>query len=143
MGSSGRSERVRKISPPTGIRSPDRPPRSESLYRLSYPSPLRSYGCLENTQFQTRTHAHTYGLRQRGTYRQRLGYHDASKTCTSPISRGRPPPSHRRIPNHKNPHLAFLFLLPIPHLLLLPIPPPFLLRLPVTLRKKWKTSKTY
>ena len=25
---------------PTGIRSPDRPARSESLYRLSYPSPL-------------------------------------------------------------------------------------------------------
>jgi hypothetical protein len=24
-------------SPPTGIRSPDRPGRSESLYRLSYP----------------------------------------------------------------------------------------------------------
>jgi hypothetical protein len=25
---------------PTGIRSPDRPARSESLYRLSYPCPL-------------------------------------------------------------------------------------------------------
>jgi len=24
----------------TGIRSPDRPPRSESLYRLSYPGPI-------------------------------------------------------------------------------------------------------
>ena len=31
----GRSGRVRKISPPTGIRSPDRPARSELLYRLS------------------------------------------------------------------------------------------------------------
>jgi hypothetical protein len=28
----------RKISPPTGIRSPERPARSQSLYRLSYPS---------------------------------------------------------------------------------------------------------
>ena len=28
--------RVRKISPPTGIESPERPARSESLYRLSY-----------------------------------------------------------------------------------------------------------
>jgi hypothetical protein len=28
-----------KLAPPTGIRSPDRPPRSESLYRLSYPGP--------------------------------------------------------------------------------------------------------
>ena len=31
------SEQVRKISPPTGIRSPNRPARSESLYRLSHP----------------------------------------------------------------------------------------------------------
>ena len=39
-GFQGRSERVRKISPPPGIRSPNRPARSESLYRLSYPSPV-------------------------------------------------------------------------------------------------------
>jgi hypothetical protein len=32
-GAQGRSERVRKISPPTGIRSPDRPASSESLSR--------------------------------------------------------------------------------------------------------------
>ena len=32
------SGRVRKVSPLTGIRSPDRPARSESLYLLSYPS---------------------------------------------------------------------------------------------------------
>jgi len=32
----GQSGKVRKISPPTGIRSPDRPARSLSLYRLSY-----------------------------------------------------------------------------------------------------------
>jgi hypothetical protein len=37
-GPQGRSGRVRKISPPTGIRSPDRPARSHSLYRLSYPA---------------------------------------------------------------------------------------------------------
>ena len=37
VGPQGRSGRVRKISPHTGIRSPDRPSRSESLYRLSYP----------------------------------------------------------------------------------------------------------
>jgi len=37
-GTQGRSGRVRKISPSphTGIRFPDRPARSESLYRLSY-----------------------------------------------------------------------------------------------------------
>jgi hypothetical protein len=28
-----------KYAPPTGIRSPDRPARSESQYRLSYPGP--------------------------------------------------------------------------------------------------------
>ena len=38
-GSQGRSGWVRKISPPTGIRSPDCPARSESLYRLSYRGP--------------------------------------------------------------------------------------------------------
>jgi hypothetical protein len=36
-GRHGLSGRVRNISPPTGIRSPDLPARSESLYRLSYP----------------------------------------------------------------------------------------------------------
>ena len=37
----GRSRQVRKISPPTGIRSLDRPARSYPLYRLSYPGPPR------------------------------------------------------------------------------------------------------
>ena len=38
-GSRGRSGRVGENLAPTGIRSPDRPARSESLYRLSYPGP--------------------------------------------------------------------------------------------------------
>jgi hypothetical protein len=38
-GPQGRSGQVRKALPPTGIRSPDRPARSESLHRLSYPGP--------------------------------------------------------------------------------------------------------
>ena len=38
-GPRGLSGRLQKISPPTGIPSPDRPARSESLYRLSYPGP--------------------------------------------------------------------------------------------------------
>jgi hypothetical protein len=38
-GPQGRYVRVRKISPPAEIRSPDRPAWSESLYRLSYPGP--------------------------------------------------------------------------------------------------------
>ena len=40
-GSQGRSGQVRENSPPTGIRSPDRPARSQSLYRLSYPVHVR------------------------------------------------------------------------------------------------------
>jgi hypothetical protein len=36
VGPQGRSGRVRKISPNPGIRSPDRPARSKTLYRLSY-----------------------------------------------------------------------------------------------------------
>jgi hypothetical protein len=39
-GSQCRSGQVRKISPPTGIRSPDLPARSQSLYRLRYPAHL-------------------------------------------------------------------------------------------------------
>ena len=35
-GSQGRCGRVRKISPSTGIQSPDIPARRESLYRMSY-----------------------------------------------------------------------------------------------------------
>ena len=38
-GPQGRSGRVRKVSPPTGIRSPDCPTRSKSLYWLTYPDP--------------------------------------------------------------------------------------------------------
>jgi hypothetical protein len=40
-GPQGPSGQVRKISPPTGIPSPDRPAHSESLYRLRYPDSLR------------------------------------------------------------------------------------------------------
>ena len=36
-GPQGRSGKMRKISPPTGMRSPDRPARNELLYRLIYP----------------------------------------------------------------------------------------------------------
>ena len=39
-GPQGRSRRVQKISSLTGIGSPDRPARNESLYRLRYPVPL-------------------------------------------------------------------------------------------------------
>jgi hypothetical protein len=41
-GPQSQSGRVRKILPPTGIRFPDRPARSESLYRMSDPSPEES-----------------------------------------------------------------------------------------------------
>ena len=42
-GPQGRSGRVRKISSPTGIRSPDRPTRSELLHRLSHSGPHFTY----------------------------------------------------------------------------------------------------
>ena len=48
-GPQGRSGRVRKISPPrTGIRSPDRRARSESLYRLSYPGSHINQPCKQH-----------------------------------------------------------------------------------------------
>jgi len=37
-GPQGRSGQVRNILPPTGIRSPDRPARSQSLYGLCCPA---------------------------------------------------------------------------------------------------------
>ena len=37
-GPQGRYGEVRKVSPPTGIPSPARPTRSQSLYRLRYPA---------------------------------------------------------------------------------------------------------
>ena len=46
-GPQGRSGQVRKISSPTGIRSPDRPARSQSLYRLRYPAHLFRCGTLK------------------------------------------------------------------------------------------------
>jgi len=42
-GPQGRSGEMRKISPLTGIRSPDRPARSQLLYQLRY----RAHLCLE------------------------------------------------------------------------------------------------
>jgi hypothetical protein len=48
-GPQGRSGQVRKISPPTGIRSPDRPDRSQSLYWLRYPAhKLASKTCFKS-----------------------------------------------------------------------------------------------
>ena len=51
-GPQGRSGWVRKISPPTGIRSPDGPARSESLYRLHYPGPSYASESNENYRFE-------------------------------------------------------------------------------------------
>jgi len=53
-GSQGRSRRMQNISPPTGIRSLDRPARSMWLYRLRYPGPRRSEHCA--------SHANTLSL---------------------------------------------------------------------------------
>jgi hypothetical protein len=47
VGPQGRSVQVRKISPLSGIRYPDRPARSESLHRPSYPGSLHSILSLE------------------------------------------------------------------------------------------------
>jgi hypothetical protein len=48
-GPQGRSGQVRKISSHTGIQSPDRLGRSQSLYRLSYPGPqLGEEPCVNN-----------------------------------------------------------------------------------------------
>ena len=51
VGHQGRSGRVRKISTPTGIRSPDGPGRSESLCRLRYPDRHANHGALTSNVF--------------------------------------------------------------------------------------------
>ena len=50
-GPQGRSGHVRKISPPTGIRSPDRPACNQSLYRLSYRAHLNTHFKFNNFFF--------------------------------------------------------------------------------------------
>ena len=54
-GPQDRAEQVRKISPPppTGIRSPDRPALSQSLYRLSYRAHLCCIGSRNIGKIQT------------------------------------------------------------------------------------------
>ena len=50
MGRRAGLDRCVKSRPPTGIRSPDRPARSQSLYRLSYPAHKQAYKQLSITQ---------------------------------------------------------------------------------------------
>jgi hypothetical protein len=50
-GPRGGSGQVRKISPPTGIGSTDRPARSQALYWLIYSGPL-SYAALPTNNFR-------------------------------------------------------------------------------------------
>jgi len=56
--------RVRKTSPTTGIRFPDRPARSESLYRLSYPDPptyrsIRNFHYMPSVIFHGKVQRHS------------------------------------------------------------------------------------
>ena len=60
-GPQGRSGRVRKISPPTWIRSPDRPSLSESLYQMSYSAPRVYIRARARTHTRAHTHTHTHG----------------------------------------------------------------------------------
>ena len=46
-GPQGRPGQVRKTSPPTEIRSSDRPARNQSLYRLSYRPTIRRSNCIK------------------------------------------------------------------------------------------------
>jgi len=61
-GAHGRSGQVRKISPPTGIRSPVRPARSQSLYRLSNPGPRDLLKLTKNFWSQNYFVAYIYNL---------------------------------------------------------------------------------
>jgi len=51
VGPQGRPGRARKISPPTGIRSPDHPALSKSQCRLKYPGPQANLIQCKNVKF--------------------------------------------------------------------------------------------
>jgi hypothetical protein len=76
-----------KISPPSGIRSPDRPARSQSLYPISYPAHCM-IKCLDNFPFTVRLEASITWLNgkvlgQLGIYNDtRSLYHLASRRET-------------------------------------------------------------
>ena len=59
-GPVGRSGRVRKCLAPTGIRSPNRPARSESLYRLSYPGPRKQNKYIKKKIYRVRDRTRGY-----------------------------------------------------------------------------------
>jgi hypothetical protein len=65
-GPHGRSVQARKISPPTGIRFPDRPARSQSLYRLRYPAHWVSIGTAFNWHRVLQFAVHLYRSVGRG-----------------------------------------------------------------------------
>jgi len=65
-GPQGRSGQVRKISPPTGIRSPNRPARSQSLYRLRYPA--HSNNNNNNNNNNNKVNAGTSDIRTMNSY---------------------------------------------------------------------------
>ena len=53
--------------PPSGIRSPDRPARSQSLYRLSYPAHVRWKRLLEFSIWDTRAVTRSSDIKYSGT----------------------------------------------------------------------------
>ena len=71
-GPQGRSGRVRKISPPTGIRSLVRPARMNLLHRRRYPGPLTALGeeiieghqCRFRRYMSNTDHAHIFCIRR-------------------------------------------------------------------------------
>ena len=97
---------------PNGIRSPDRPARSESLYRLSYPGPLlrqynKQYISLKSVILNIRNNHFLLNWRVLKSFMKIKGYlslntfllwHVASSLCIrSWKSRGNMVPSHSRV----------------------------------------------
>ena len=109
-GPQGRSGRVEKISPPTGIRSPYRPARSESLYRLSYSGsnsstniiliiPLSSYypqRCYCYTKFYIGTTAVQNFKNSTKNYHIHINIFTKSASCAAGRCRIHPPKPVRK-----------------------------------------------
>jgi len=63
----GLDRRGKSRPPPIGIRSPDRPARSESLYRMSYPGlqiTITAAAYFGGSRFELRTKQSSVGLPQ-------------------------------------------------------------------------------
>jgi hypothetical protein len=91
----GRSGWIRKVSPPAGIRSRDRPDRSESLYRLRYLDPphrfsassVKGLRCIRSTEPRTFLSPYFYSENTGGNFLRNFSKTARCYTVQKPSNR--------------------------------------------------------